>query len=54
MAASAGLIAVAALVVLLCLRRLVNRTHGANEISDDEMQTYCRLSAESQNWSEVP
>jgi len=55
--ASAGMMMIAALVTLLCLRRRRGQATalgGGMAISDEEMQAYCRLSAESQNWSDVP
>jgi MYXO-CTERM domain-containing protein len=56
-AATAG--GIAAIVLgLLCLRRRrcggdrIDRDDVVDGISEDEMQTYSRLSAESQNWGE--
>ena len=56
MDASAGLIITAVLAGLLCLRRrrCPEPVTTKPEITEEEMQTYCRLSAESQIWSEVP
>ena len=54
--ASAGLMMIAALVTLLCLRRRRAKAPAlcGAAISEEEMQTYSRLSAESQIWSDVP
>ena len=54
--ASAGMMMIAALVTLLCLRRRRAKAPAmcGAAISEEEMQTYCRLSAESQIWSDVP
>lgn len=56
MDASAGLIITAVLAGLLCLRRrrCPEPQKEVPEITDDELVTYCQLSAQSQNWSEVP
>jgi hypothetical protein len=56
MDASAGLIIAAVLAGLLCLRRrrCPEPEVPQPEVTEEEMQTYCRLSAESQIWSETP
>lgn len=53
-AASAGLIA-AIVTGLLCLRRrrYPQTPRVERMISDEEMQTYSRLSAESQTWGDA-